>query len=39
MFLNDPLDVLAEVTGYVEEVGFARCCLPAWKVDREPGTV
>ena len=39
MFLNDPLDVLAEVAGYVEESGFARCCLPAWKVDREPGTV
>ena len=39
MFLNDPLGVLAEVAGYVEESGFARCCLPAWKVDREPGTV
>jgi hypothetical protein len=39
-FLNDPLDVLAEVAGYVAgELGFARCCSPAWEVDREPGTV
>jgi NTE family protein len=35
--LNDPLDVLTEVVGYVEGNWHRRCCSPAWKVAMSQG--